>query len=201
MELYYLNMEYYTNKDLPEISEEELIAGMKTSENSIFLKILYERFYDLVFGSCLSILKDLTLAEEAASVTFEVIITKVKNYEINSLASWIYVIARNTCNNYFREKARNRNFQSLTGYEVREPVVEPEYFVHQKTTEREKVEKALLESLDKINILQAKCLKLFYFEKKSYAQISRELKIELSDVKSHLQNGKRALYLVMKKHL
>lgn len=194
-------MKRYVNKNFPEISDEELLAGIKTDENPVFLKILYHRFYDLVLGSCLSVLKDLNAAEEAASVTFEIVITKAKDYEIKSLASWMHVIARNVCHNHFREKTRDRNIIQLRMAEVREPEIELEYFSRQRLAEREELEKTLMISLEKIDTLQAKCLKLFYFEKKSYAEICRELEIEMRSVKSCLQNGKRALHQVMKKYI
>ena len=37
------------------------------------------------------------------------------------------------------------------------------------------------------------CLKMFYLEGKSYADISTELNFSLKEVKSHIQNGKRNL--------
>jgi RNA polymerase sigma-70 factor (ECF subfamily) len=44
---------------------------------------------------------------------------------------------------------------------------------------------------------QRLCLKMFYLEGKSYADISYELNFSLKEVKSHIQNGKRNLKIKM----
>jgi RNA polymerase sigma-70 factor (ECF subfamily) len=45
--------------------------------------------------------------------------------------------------------------------------------------------------LDELKEDQRNCMRLFYFEKLSYQQISVQLKMEIKAVKSAIQNGKR----------
>ena len=47
---------------------------------------------------------------------------------------------------------------------------------------------------------QHACIRLFYLEEKSYQQVSDELKLPLSKVKSAIQNGKRNLKLLLEQH-
>lgn len=59
---------------------------------------------------------------------------------------------------------------------------------------------ALESALDDLLEEQQRMIKLFYLEKKSYQEISDELKLPLKKVKSALQNGKRNLKLKLENH-
>ncbi len=51
--------------------------------------------------------------------------------------------------------------------------------------------------LKDLNIEQRQCVTLFYLEKKSYTQIAELTGFSMMQVKSHIQNGKRKLKLMM----
>jgi RNA polymerase sigma-70 factor (ECF subfamily) len=63
-------------------------------------------------------------------------------------------------------------------------------------------EEAQLNEMEKaiasLNHEQKQCIKLFFFEKRSYDEIADETGYSLNKVKSHIQNGKRNLrnYLI-----
>ena len=59
--------------------------------------------------------------------------------------------------------------------------------------EKEKLITKMESLLPSLKNNQRICLKMFYLEGKSYADISQELNFSLKDVKSHIQNGKRNL--------
>ena len=48
---------------------------------------------------------------------------------------------------------------------------------------------------------QRKCIRLFYFDNKSYAEISSETGFELKGVKSFIQNGRRNLKIWLEKKI
>jgi RNA polymerase sigma-70 factor (ECF subfamily) len=52
-------------------------------------------------------------------------------------------------------------------------------------------------ALNKLNAEQKRCVKLFYLQKKSYADIAEITGFSVMQVKSHLQNGKRNLKLLL----
>ena len=60
---------------------------------------------------------------------------------------------------------------------------------------------ALLQKMEmaikQLNSEQQQCVNLFYLQKKSYAEIAEETGFSMLQVKSHLQNGKRNLKLLM----
>lgn len=45
---------------------------------------------------------------------------------------------------------------------------------------------------------QKTCVTLFYLEKMSYRQISERTRMTMNEIKSHIQNGRRNLALVLK---
>ena len=65
--------------------------------------------------------------------------------------------------------------------------------------ENEKTYNQLEEALDELNVEQKQCVILFYLQKKSYQQISDATGYSLMQVKSHIQNGKRNLKLLIDK--
>ncbi|RYG53353.1 MAG: sigma-70 family RNA polymerase sigma factor, partial [Chitinophagaceae bacterium] len=56
-------------------------------------------------------------------------------------------------------------------------------------------------SLKDLNSEQQQCVTLFYLEKKSYQEISDNTGYSMMQVKSHIQNGKRNLKIMIEKKL
>jgi len=54
-------------------------------------------------------------------------------------------------------------------------------------------------ALQQLNKEQQVCITLFYLEKKSYQEIADQTQFSMMQVKSHIQNGKRNLKLLIEK--
>lgn len=57
------------------------------------------------------------------------------------------------------------------------------------------------EALKELNPEQQQCVTLFYLQKKSYQEVSIETGFSMLQVKSHIQNGKRNLKILIEKKL
>jgi RNA polymerase sigma-70 factor (ECF subfamily) len=57
------------------------------------------------------------------------------------------------------------------------------------------------DALKELSPEQRQCVTLFYLQKKSYQEISDETRFTMMQVKSHIQNGKRNLKLMIEKRL
>jgi RNA polymerase sigma-70 factor (ECF subfamily) len=57
------------------------------------------------------------------------------------------------------------------------------------------------ESLKELNNEQQQCVTLFYLDKKSYQEISEQTGFTMMQVKSHIQNGKRNLKILIESKL
>jgi len=99
----------------PEISteqqlliEEEIIR--KTKNNPEAFRVIYERYYKPIF---LFVLHRVGQKEQSADITSQVFLkalVKIDRFTFRGLpfSSWLYRIAANECNNYFRENKRSR---------------------------------------------------------------------------------------------
>lgn len=63
--------------------------------------------------------------------------------------------------------------------------------------EKDRMLEKLTEAVKLLNPEQQQCVNLFYLEKKSYAEVATITGFSLLQVKSHLQNGKRNLKLII----
>lgn len=66
--------------------------------------------------------------------------------------------------------------------------------LHEKDSLLQKMQTAL----QQLNPDQRQCVNLFYLQKKSYAEVAEITGFTMLQVKSHIQNGKRNLKLLMK---
>jgi RNA polymerase sigma-70 factor (ECF subfamily) len=65
--------------------------------------------------------------------------------------------------------------------------------------EKDKTLDQMSDALLKLNKEQQLCVTLFYLEKKSYQQIASQTGYSMMQVKSHIQNGKRNLKLLLER--
>ena len=65
----------------------------------------------------------------------------------------------------------------------------------------EKTYEYMDEALKELNADQQLCVTLFYMEKKSYQQITEQTGYSMMQVKSHIQNGKRNMRILIEKKM
>lgn len=102
------------------------------------------------------------------------------------------MIARNYCLMQLRDKKITYTLQEEA------PLLEAEGNLAE-LLEKEKLLQCIENALDDLNEEQKKCITLFYLEKKSYRTIAAITGYSILQVKSHIQNGKRNLKLLVEK--
>ena len=65
--------------------------------------------------------------------------------------------------------------------------------------EKDKTLNNLAGALLQLKKEQQQCVTLFYLEKKSYQEIAQQTSLNIMQVKSHIQNGKRNLKIIMER--
>jgi len=65
---------------------------------------------------------------------------------------------------------------------------------------QEETDRKLMEAVDTLKKEQQDCIRLFYFQKKSYEEIEAQTGFTYKQVKSFLQNGKRNLKIELSKN-
>ncbi|MFM6924938.1 MAG: RNA polymerase sigma factor [Ferruginibacter sp.] len=174
------------------ISDTELLNRFYADHDNEWLGILLERYTMLLLGVSMKYLKHEDEARDAVQQVFLKAINELHKYKVEYFKSWIYMIAKNHCLMQLRNKGRFN--AELTEQTLTTPA-EPEN--NQVHIEKDQTLDKLATALLQLNKEQQLCVTLFYLEKKSYQEISEQSSFSILQVKSHIQNGKRNLKIIM----
>lgn len=175
------------------ITDTELLERYQADNDQRWIGILLERYTLLLLGVCMKYLKDENEARDAVQQIFLKVLTEVSKYKIDFFKSWLYMVAKNHC------LMRLRNMQGKYYKEVNEHLPDAPSEDRQDLITSERTYDLLEEALKELNEEQRQCVILFYLQKLSYQQISEKTGFTLMQVKSHIQNGKRNLKLLIQK--
>lgn len=176
------------------IEDKELLDKFYSDGNNEWLGVLLKRYTMLLFGVCMKYLKDEEEAKDTVQQIFLKVITELSKYKVEFFKSWLYMMAKNLC----LMKIRDR--QGRVPLELTDNVAAYEEINNtSELLEKDKTLSLVEEGLNELNEEQKVCLKLFYFDKKSYQQITDLTGFNLLQVKSYIQNGKRNLKQIVEK--
>jgi RNA polymerase sigma factor (sigma-70 family) len=186
------------NKDsYSHITDQELLDHFYDDRNNDWLGILLERYILLLLGICMKYLKDEEEAKDSVQQIFLKAITELHKYKVTYFRSWIYAVARNHCLMQLRDKQLKMPATIIDNLAL--PVEEEP--IKNNHQEKEYLLQLMTDSLEDLNLEQKQCLILFYLEKKSYQEITENTGFTMMQVKSHIQNGKRNLKILVDKKL
>ena len=168
---------------LNEQSDEALISEHKLGKPG--LSELYSRYKNLVFGSCLKYFKNKADADDAVSEIFVLIEGKLRTHEVSNFKSWLYTVTRNYCIEVLRKKNRHRDKLSTAENMYSETVFHPDNIVD------EEMMKKLEKCIEALPEKQRMTVDLFYYQKKSYKEIAKEMELTWDKIRSFMQNGRR----------
>lgn len=178
------------------ISDQELLDRFYADHDNQWLGILLERYTLLLLGVCMKYLKNEEQARDCVQQIFLKAITELHKYKVEYFKSWIYMVAKNHCLMQLRDKPGKNTI------EVKESIAaEIEENSKEDILLNEKTYDYLEEALKELNSDQQLCVTLFYINKKSYQEISEQTGYTMMQVKSHIQNGKRNMKLLIEKKI
>ena len=139
-------------------------------------------------------LKNQEEAKDAVQQVFLKTITELHKYKVDYFKSWLYMVAKNHCLMKLRDKGKH-------AVEINERIMATPDDAEDKNRYIEKdIELTnMAAALQLLNKEQQECLTLFYLTKKSYSEIVAQTGYTLLQVKSHIQNGKRNLKIMLLK--
>lgn len=173
------------------LADDELISVYKHTQERDAFAVIYERYGHLVMGVCLKYLKDETEAEDLTSSIFETLGQKICKHDIDYFKGWLYRLVKNECLMVLR-KSKTHFLHTSQLEALSEEKTDPQLLENQLV--------AVEESLKQLKTDQATCLRLFYLDNKSYQEVSALTNLDLKQVKSAIQNGKRNLKLILIQH-
>lgn len=180
-----------------DLSDADLIKNYKSSENPAYVAELFRRYMPLLATISYSYFGKSPLGEDAIMEVYEIITADLKSHDVQNFKPWLYSVAKNhflklkkkegVYDLFDNEMMKNQNLFVENGEEL------------SLKLENEELLNTLEGSLSELNDEQHVCVKLFYLKGKSYKEVADETGYELSKVKSHIQNGKRNLKLILEK--
>ena len=178
------------------IGDQELLERFYADHDNQWLGILLERYTLLLLGVCMKYLKNEELARDSVQQIFLKAITELQKYRVEYFKSWIYMVAKNHCLMQLRDKPGKHTV------EVKESIpAETDETDKESLLMNEKTYEYMGEALKELNSDQQLCVTLFYMEKKSYQQIAEQTGYSMMQVKSHIQNGKRNMRILIEKKM
>jgi len=173
------------------ISDEELLNNYMINGDHSAIGELYDRYSHLVLHVCLKYLHHNDDSRDATLEIFEKLLVLLKNHRIENFKSWLYVVTKNHCLMKKRHESKI-NLQLYDPLEFEQTYMEFSDFDHHYNME-DFIPEEIDFAIDQLKEEQKRCINLFYFNKKSYKEISKLTGFDLKQVKSHIQNAKRNL--------
>jgi len=142
-------------------------------------------------------LKNEEEAKDCVQQIFLKAITKLHKYKVDYFKSWLYMVAKNHC----LMKIRDSHGKLPVELTERYMSAADEQTGEKSLLENDYAIDIMTEALKELSPEQQQCVTLFYLQKKSYQEISKETKFTMMQVKSYIQNGKRNLRLMVEKKI
>ncbi len=147
---------------------------------------------ELVYGVCLKYLGQPEAAQDAVMDIYEHINQKLPGHQVDNFSGWLYMVSKNHCLQKLRKK---NNFLTVS---LDDPFMQNGQEAHQEDEEfelfaAENIDDQLHDCIHQLAEKQQKCIRMFYFEKRSYADICDSTSQSMDQVRSNIQNGRRNL--------
>lgn len=172
-------------------NDEDLAEAVKKGSGEA-LALLWDRYAHLLYGVGLKYLKDAERSREEVLELFSGLAELLKRHQVARFKPWVHVVMRNRC------------LLALRGAHHARDIGEMQIAAEEDTLEDKVLHEARLsdlqEAIGRLNEGQCECIRLFYLERLSYQQVSERTGIGMEQVRSHLQNGKRNLRILMQRH-
>lgn len=180
--------------DTDHISEKQLIESAKNDPRNF--RPLYDRHYKEIFCFVLNKTNDADLAADLSSQVFLKALENINSFQYRGLpfSAWLYRIAINECNQYFRKNAKLRH------------VVLDEYFVdilfveleEDNTVQEVKLEK-LKSAIQHLKPDDMTVIELRFFDQRPFKEIAQLLDITENNAKVKLYRALDRLKKIMQK--
>ena len=174
------------------IDDNELLSKFYADHNNEWLGILLQRYTMLLLGVGMKYLKNEEEAKDCVQQVFLKALSELHKYRVAYFKSWVYMIAKNYCLMKLRDKGK---YTTEIDERLMSATDQPED--KKAVFEKEDNLNRMAGALQQLNAEQQQCITLFYLQKKSYREITEITSFTILQVKSHIQNGKRNLNIIM----
>jgi RNA polymerase sigma-70 factor (ECF subfamily) len=172
------------------LSDEDLVLRIRGGHQAS-LAALWDRYAHLLFGVAMKYLKDIERSKDVVLELFSGLPNQLAQHEVKAFRPWVHTVMRNKCLMLLRK----HDPHVRVDMDLPEPADDDgEAVLHEATLQQLEAAIALL------NESQRTCIRLFYLERHSYQQVAERTGLDVEQVRSHLQNGRRNLRLNLERH-
>lgn len=181
---------FLRRKPTTDLPDEDLVAQLKAGDGSS-LGILWDRYAQLLFGVGMKYMKDVERTKDVVVDLFAALPALLAQHEVQRFRPWVHAVMRNRC---------------LMTLRKADPLVRmddglPEQDENgEETTLHEATLQQLETAIAELKNEQRTCIDLFYMQRKSYQQVADITGFPVEQVRSHLQNGRRNLRMMLEHH-
>jgi RNA polymerase sigma-70 factor (ECF subfamily) len=177
------------------LTDEEILQQYKDLGNVEYFGDLFKRYILLLYGVYLKYLQDADKAQESVIQLFENLLLNISRYDIKVFRTWIYSLAKNHCRLLLLQE---ENPEIIADFE--ENKVEPDEILQllNEAGENDARMNVLRKGLKQLPVQQRIALIRFFIERMSYEDIVGSTGYNLTQVKTHIQEGRQNLKNCMK---
>jgi RNA polymerase sigma-70 factor (ECF subfamily) len=173
-----------------EIPDEELVRRFQTNGDTECFTELFVRHRKRVYLACRGFFTDGSAAEDATQDTFLRAYQNIDRFREGNFCGWLMRIAKNVCIDQWRKRRPEMGAEELA------PETLPDVGTLEHTSNLHFAVEKLRKEMEALSPEQRRCLEL-KIEGYSYDETAASTGFSVEAVKSHLQNGRRALWLKM----
>jgi RNA polymerase sigma-70 factor (ECF subfamily) len=173
-----------------EIPDEDLVRRFQSSGDAECFAELFVRHRKRIYLACRGFFSEGSAAEDATQATFLRAYEKIAYFREGNFRGWLMRIAKNVCIDQWRKR------RPEIGAEEIEPDALPDAETLDRMSDLHLAVEKLRREMEALSPEQRRCLEL-KIEGYSYDETALRTGLSVEAVKSHLQNGRRALWLKM----
>lgn len=170
------------------LTDEELARRLQATGDPEYFAQIFARHRRLVFLACRRFFGCNGLAEDASQETFLRAYQAMSKFQEGNLCGWLMRIAKNVCIDIWRKQRPESQASELGSINPPEPVS-----LHYRTEVNRALQR-VREEMKSLTPEQRLCLEL-KMDGYSYEETAQRTGLPIGAVKSHLQNGRRMLWL------
>jgi RNA polymerase sigma-70 factor, ECF subfamily len=178
-------------QSVPSVPDEEIVRRFQeTGDNDSFAE-LFARYRKRVFSACRAFFAEGGLAEDATQEAFIRTYQNIHRFQGGDFSAWVMKIAKNVCIDVWRKRRWE------VGYEDAEATKRPALVAADSSSDLRLAAERAWQEMRSLSPDQRRCLEM-KIQGYSYEETAALTGLSIEAVKSHLQNGRRMLWLKIK---
>ena len=174
----------------PAMPDEAIVCTFQETGRDDCFAELFARHRKRVFSACRGFFGDSAAAEDATQETFLRVYQKIRSFQGSNFLGWLMRIAKNVCIDEWRKGRPEAGIEETHLAEL------PAARTLESSSDLRLTLEKLLKEMSSLPPEQQRCLEM-KIEGYSYEETAARTGLSIEAVKSHLQNGRRMLWLKM----